>query len=294
MTRAGCSRGMPRQVPCPRTQSGRDAPDPATVRPPSRACRARAGPGAAAGDGRRAIKGHIARLIDPPAVQPAGRNVRAAPRAATLVVLARDIVSCRACPRLTAYARRCAVKQPEGWWRPVPGVGPPTARLWVVGLAPGARGAGLTGEPFTRDASARFLRSALMQAGLAEHDVYLSNAVRCVPPGNRPSAAEIRCCGRFLEREWHLVRAPAVLCLGRLAWTQVIRVAGLRDPPPFRHGIRVTSVDGRVIVASYHVSPLNVHTGRLTARRFATVLRAALSRSGEPWPVHATHGPELT
>ncbi|MFN4242699.1 MAG: uracil-DNA glycosylase family protein [Tepidisphaerales bacterium] len=199
-----------------------------------------------------------------------------------LTQLHADVTACRACPRLAAHARRCRTVASAGWWRPVPGAGEPSAWLWVVGLAPGAKGAGLTGVPFTRDASGVFLRGALQRAGVDEREVYMSNAVRCVPPGNRPSAAEVARCRRFLRQEWELVRSPVVVALGAVAWRAVLDVAGVRPRAAFGHGVRVEAA-GRVLLASYHVSPLNVRTGRLTAERFDALLaQACAAREGVP------------
>lgn len=158
----------------------------------------------------------------------------------------------------------------------MPGAGNPHAKLWIVGLAPGARGAGLTGIPFTRDASGRFLRDALRRANLADDDVYISNALRCVPPGNRPTSDELTRCRPYLQVEWDHLIAPVVLALGKTAWDALQHLAQVSPKAPFVHG-GLVRVPTRTLLASYHVSPLNVNTHRLTPARFDRILRRAIS-----------------
>lgn len=197
----------------------------------------------------------------------------------TLVQLRDDILACRRCPRLARHHDRLARDLGPGHWKPVPGVGPAHARLWVVGLAPGARGAGVTGVPFTRDRSGLFFRAALARAGVdPERHAWISNAARCVPPENRPTPAELRRCRGYLAAEWELLRqVRAVLCLGEVAWRAVLDVAGA-PPIPFAHGASTTAAD-RTLLASYHVSPLNVNTGRLTPELFDAVVARAVAAS---------------
>lgn len=184
------------------------------------------------------------------------------------------VIGCRKCPRLVKCHEKLSGIHPDGWWKPVSGCGDlKRAWLWIVGLAPGAKGAGMTGVPFTRDRSGVFLRSAMKNVGIdVEREVYISNVVRCVPPGNQPTRAEVKRCHEFLRREWELTSAGVVLCLGGLAWREVLRIGGQRRP--FGHGAEI-AIGGRKVVASYHVSPLNTNTGRLTADAFEDVLRRA-------------------
>lgn len=205
------------------------------------------------------------------------REKRSAP-AVSLAVLADEVRACRRCRRLSGHHARLAKADPEAYCKPVPGWGNPAARVWIVGLAPGAKGAGYTGVPFTRDRSGLFLRAALRRVGLDDSeagDVFISNAARCVPPGNRPTTEELRRCERFLRAEWELLPAVrAVLCLGGVAWKAVTAVASVGRVPAFAHGAELRA-GARVMLASFHVSPLNVNTGRLTESMFDTVLKKA-------------------
>ncbi len=188
---------------------------------------------------------------------------------------------------------RAGASRPEAYWdRPVPGFGDPEARLALVGLAPSARGANRTGRPFTGDRSGEFLVRALYDAGFANRptstaradglvyrDLYLTAAVRCVPPDNRPTPAERSNCAPFLARELALLgRLQAILALGGFAWDAVREVAGRlygTDPPrvPFAHGAFATLGPGRPqLFASYHPSPQNTQTGRLTSAMLVELL----------------------
>ena len=155
------------------------------------------------------------------------------------------IITCTACKRLRAYCRdvgvtrRAAYREWEYWTRPVPGFGDPRARLWIIGLAPGAHGANRTGRIFTGDRSGDFLYAALHRAGLANQptstsrddglklsDCYISAAARCAPPDNKPSPGEIEACARFLDEEWRLLAGKRViLALGKIAWDAALRLA---------------------------------------------------------------------
>lgn len=170
------------------------------------------------------------------------------------------------------------------WGRPVPGFGDPGARLLVVGLAPAAHGSNRTGRVFTGDRSAAFLVRALFRAGFASQpssvrrgdglrytDLYLTAAVRCVPPDNRPRPEERAACAPFLERELRLLsNLRAVLALGGFAWESCLEllaaVYGVPRPrTPFAHGACVALGAGRpLLYGSYHPSPQNTNTGRLT------------------------------
>jgi uracil-DNA glycosylase family 4 len=148
----------------------------------------------------------------------------------------------------------------------------------VVGLAPGRTGANRTGIPFTGDDSGTFLFDGLAAAGLTRRRI--TNAVRCLPPGNRPGGDELRRCTPYLERELGELlrggrrrRPVAVLALGALAHGAVLRALRLRPVDvPFGHGAEHVLAPGALLVASYHPSRLNTRTGRLTAAGFATVL----------------------
>lgn len=195
---------------------------------------------------------------------------------------------CAFCPRLVAFRRAWRDEEP-GWFNaPVPSfLGPAGARLLVVGLAPGLRGANRTGRAFTGDGAGALLFSALLRAGFAQGryraraddglellDCHIANAVRCVPPGNRPSGAEIRRCNRFLADEIGAMgRLRAILALGGVAHGAVLRALALRPgSAAFAHGALHRLEGGLAMVDSYHCSRLNVNTGRLTEAMFHAVL----------------------
>jgi uracil-DNA glycosylase len=226
----------------------------------------------------------------------------------------REVVACRRCPRLVAYRERIG-REPKRefrgspyWARGVPGFGDPHARLVAVGLAPAAHGSNRTGRVFTGDRSAAFLVRAFHASGYANQptstargdgltyrDLYLTAAVRCAPPGNQPSAAETAHCAPYLERELGLLReARAVLALGGFAWTAVqtaaARVYGVPTPRiPFAHGACTPLGAGLPILwASYHPSPQNTNTGKLTLTMLVDLLRRIRASYEERGPPRGT------
>lgn len=226
----------------------------------------------------------------------------------TLARLEREALACEACPRLVSWrceisARKKRATRDEPYWaRPVPAFGGGDARLLVVGLAPGAHGANRTGRPFTGDGAGPFLYGALHRAGLASRPlsearddgleltgVRITNAVRCVPPENKPTREELAVCGRYLAREIALLpRLETLLCLGGLAWNAVLRALSdngvdlPRPRPKFGHGAEADlGSDAPYLVGAYHPSQLNTRTGRLTESMFDEVLaRALAARAG--------------
>jgi len=229
------------------------------------------------------------------------------PVALGLASLERQVISCRACPRLVrwrervARVRRRAYRTERYWGRPVPGFGDPRAWLLVVGLAPGAHGGNRTGRVFTGDRSGDFLYAALHRAGLASQPTsrsrddglrligtWVTLAVRCVPPHNRPAPGEFRRCSPFLDREVALLRPRVVLALGAMAWAAVLgsferRGAVLPSPRPrFAHGAELALAGAPRLLGSYHVSQQNTQTGRLTAGMFDAVLARALRTHSRP------------
>jgi uracil-DNA glycosylase family 4 len=208
---------------------------------------------------------------------------------------------CRACPRLVAWreevgrTKKRAHRDEEYWARPVPGFGDPAAKLLVFGLAPGAHGSNRTGRPFTGDASGLFLYDALFRAGLSSapasvhradglelRGVYITAAVRCAPPANRPTGTEIAACADWTARELELLGGlRACLALGRIAHDALLAHHGLRPAAhPFAHAAEHELPGGRVLVDSYHVSRQNTNTGRLTRAMFDRALRAAARQAG--------------
>ena len=217
-----------------------------------------------------------------------------------LDALEREITGCRACPRLVAWReqvareRRAAFRDQEYWARPVPGFGDPDARVVLVGLAPAGHGANRTGRMFTGDRSGEFLYAALWRTGFANqptavhrHDgltlrgAWITAAVRCAPPANKPAPAERDRCRPFLERELALLPDLRVYVpLGQFGYQVLCRALGLRGAPRFGHGVELTLDDGRAIVCSYHVSQQNTFTGKLTEAMFDGVLRRARELAG--------------
>ncbi len=185
---------------------------------------------------------------------------------------------CSRCPRLVALRKEVRISHPDYHAAPVPAWGRQAARLLIVGLAPGMHGANRTGRPFSGDSSGDFLFQALHQAGFSSApdaararliNCRITNAVKCLPPGNRPVAAEIRNCRPYLTDELAVLRGVRprqprlVLCLGRIAHDAVARSLP-EEVPAFRHG-RLTELTPNFHLADiYHPSRLNTNTGRLT------------------------------
>jgi uracil-DNA glycosylase family 4 len=200
---------------------------------------------------------------------------------------------CQLCPRLAAFRSTQRGAHPDWFNAPVPSFGPDLAELLIVGLAPGLRGANRTGRPFTGDYAGDLLYRSLLKFGFAGSDygadprdglelrrARITNAVRCVPPQNRPEPAEIAACGRFLAGE--LRQQPqlkAILALGAIAHNAVLATKGLkRAPYPFAHGAMHELPDGLVLADSYHCSRLNTNTGRLTTEMFEAVIARLANR----------------
>jgi uracil-DNA glycosylase family 4 len=197
------------------------------------------------------------------------------------------LARCRACPRLAAHLDGVRESHPGYHAAPVPAWGVTRARLLIVGLAPGMHGANRTGQPFTGDASGTFLFAAMARQGLVSdpdpsqarlNGVRITNAVKCLPPENRPNAAEVRCCSHFLRQELADLWSPAtrkprcILALGRLAH-QAVGIATGKRLADFRHG-QVAALDNNLWLANtYHPSRQNTNTGRLTAPMLDDVLR---------------------
>ena len=200
---------------------------------------------------------------------------------------------CPLCPRLLEYRLANRAAHADWFNAPVPSFGALEARVLVVGLAPGVRGANRTGRPFTGDFAGVLLYETLLRCGLAAgpygadpadglmlRDCRVTNAVRCVPPGNLPVPVEVRACNPFLTAEMAVMpRLQGVLALGGLAHQATLRARGLRPSHvPFRHGAVHALPDGLLLADSYHVSRLNTNTGRLTAAMFEAAVRGLLDR----------------
>lgn len=219
-----------------------------------------------------------------------------------LQILNHEIVRCQKCPRLVEYreevgrVKRRAYRDQDYWAKPVPGFGDPQARMLLVGLAPGAHGANRTGRMFTGDASGNFLYRALFETGFASQptsvsrndgleltDAYISAAVRCAPPDNKPLPEEIRTCRPYLERDLELLRnLKVVVALGRLAFDVYLTI--LRDQGKivrrsdfvFGHNTEHRTGPGQpVLISSFHPSQQNTSTGKLTEAMFRAVFLRA-------------------
>ena len=213
-----------------------------------------------------------------------------------------QVVSCRRCPRLVDYREGVArTKRREflGWqyWgRPVPGFGDPRAQLLILGLAPAAHGGNRTGRVFTGDRSGDFLYQALYKVGLANqptsqnsddglklNGAYVTAAVKCAPPDNKPSVDETSNCSGYLASEIDSLKdLKAILCLGQFAFNAVMRTIRNKynlsqSSAKFGHGKLLRLGDGiPLIMCSYHPSPRNTQTGKLTEKMFLSVLRNTL------------------
>jgi uracil-DNA glycosylase family 4 len=201
-------------------------------------------------------------------------------------------LNCRRCPRLAAHLDLVRHQQPDYFCRPVPRFGDPSARLLIVGLAPGMHGANRTGRPFTGDHAGILLYGTLFKFGLASAptssaaddglvlwDACITNSVKCLPPGNKPLPLEIKVCNAFLRAE--LAQSPKVrviLALGTIAHTAVLRALDLRAGEfRFAHAAEHSLSGGRVLLNSYHCSRYNTQTRRLTTGMFEAIIERALA-----------------
>ena len=213
----------------------------------------------------------------------------------SLAQLEGEIISCRRCPRLVewrekiAREKKAAYADQEYWGRPIPGFGDPEARVIVFGLAPAAHGANRTGRFFTGDRSGDFLFGALYRTGFSSSPIsrraddrlrlfglWISAAVRCAPPKNKPTPAERDNCLPYAAREIELLpNAQTVVCLGAFAWDAALRLYGVRPKPKFAHGAEHVTPSGLSLLGCYHPSQQNTFTGVLTEPMLdAMLLRA--------------------
>jgi uracil-DNA glycosylase family 4 len=216
-------------------------------------------------------------------------------RGDALAQVQREVADCGRCPRLVQWREQVAVERRASfagqtyWGRGVPGFGDAEARLAIVGLAPAAHGANRTGRMFTGDRSGDWLFAALHRAGYASqptsvarddglmlHGAYITAAVHCAPPGNKPEPAERANCAPYLARELALLSEVAVIVvLGQFAFQAVTAHYGLRPRPTFGHLAEHALPDGRTLLCSYHPSQQNTFTGVLTEAMFDAVFARA-------------------
>ena len=226
--------------------------------------------------------------------------------ASPLLILNKEVVACRRCPRLTEYRetigreKRRAYMDWEYWAKPVPGFGDPEARVLILGLAPGAHGSNRTGRPFTGDQSGKFMYPILYKTGFASQpnaerlddglrltDAYITAAVRCAPPDNKPTPEEIAACAPFLDTELAaLKRVKVVVALGRIgfeAYLNYLKRAGFAVPKKdylFGHAAEYRMPNRVTLLASYHPSNQNTATGKLTAKMFTEIFKRARKVAG--------------
>ncbi len=211
-----------------------------------------------------------------------------------------EVCDCRRCPRLVAWREQVAVEKrasyrdQQYWGRPIPGFGDPDARILVLGLAPAAHGANRTGRVFTGDRSGDWLFRAMHRAGLANQassvsiddglqltDAWVTAAVKCAPPDNKPLPAERDECRPFIRRELALLsQMRVVVCLGAFAYEAACHELGVRPRPKFGHLAEVPVPDGPTLLCSFHPSQQNTFTGRLTEPMLDAVFHRAVLLTG--------------
>ena len=223
--------------------------------------------------------------------------------APSIHALGKQVVACDRCPRLRTWCtrvakeKRAAYREETYWGKPVPGFGDPEARIFIVGLAPGALGANRTGRMFSGDRSGDWLYGAMYRAGLANQPLstgrddglalehaYVTNIVRCAPPGNKPTTGERDTCIDYFHEELRLLDQVRVLiALGAFAWDGSLRaLAGqghaIRPKPKFGHAAE-TKLGPYTLIGSYHPSQQNTFTGRLTEAMLDQVFTLAKKRA---------------
>ncbi|MFZ0317745.1 MAG: uracil-DNA glycosylase [Candidatus Sulfotelmatobacter sp.] len=235
-----------------------------------------------------------------------------------LTILNREVVACTRCPRLVLYReqiareKRRAYRDCEYWGKPVPGFGDAEGRVLIMGLAPGAHGSNRTGRPFTGDASGKFMFPVLHETGFANQpnatdcndgleleDLYITAAVRCAPPDNKPLPSELAECSQFLDRELAgLKNVKVVVALGKIGFDAYLNYLKRRDRKDrgslllnreknlfksylFKHGASYRLPDGKVLLASYHPSNQNTQTGKLTREMFVGIFKEAARLADE-------------
>jgi uracil-DNA glycosylase family 4 len=229
------------------------------------------------------------------------------PKSNWLTQLNAEIVACTRCPRLVEYRERIArekrraYRDCEYWGKPVPGFGDPDARVLVLGLAPGAHGSNRTGRPFTGDASGKFMFPVLHETGFANQpnatdrndglklkDIYITAAVRCAPPDNKPLPQELANCASYLDRELEGLRnVKVVVALGRIGFDAYLNYLkrngqlGSRKAYIFQHAAQYKVPDGKTLLASYHPSNQNTQTGKLTRLMFVRIFKEAAKIADE-------------
>lgn len=210
------------------------------------------------------------------------------------------IIDCRRCPRLIHYIREVAEKkvrrfrEEDYWGKPVPGMGDPEARVFILGLAPAAHGANRTGRMFTGDASGDWLTRALYETGYANQptsvrigdglqlkDVYIASTVRCAPPQNKPLKEEIFNCRPYFQKEIEMLpNLKVVITLGQIAFKNFLDARGEKGPV-FGHLRQYRLSDGTILISSFHPSKQNTQTGKLSWKDWVSVFEMSKSLSNQ-------------
>ena len=208
------------------------------------------------------------------------------------------VIDCTRCPRLSHYIRQIGQEKvkrfarEEYWARPLPSWGDPNARLLIVGLAPAAHGGNRTGRMFTGDGSGDWLERAMYESGFANmptsrskddglvlKDAYITAAIRCTPPDNKPLPTELANCSQYLVTELQILdNIKVIVMLGKIGFDAYCRAAGLRRLR-FSHGVSY-DINGKVLLASYHPSKQNTNTGKLTWKMWFDIFKKARSILG--------------
>ena len=212
----------------------------------------------------------------------------ASPADLSPIPLAEAPRDCPLCPRLVRFRQECRAEFPNWWNAPVPAFGDPDAWVAIVGLAPGKQGANRTGRPFTGDYAGELLYATLLKFGLAEGEyradpsdglklkgAIILNAVKCLPPANKPEPGEIATCRNYFEAALAaLPKVRVLVALGQIAHVAAAKALGVK--PSFGHGSEVQAPDERVLLSSYHCSRYNQNTGRLDRAMFERVFERAI------------------
>ena len=215
-----------------------------------------------------------------------------------LLRLNQEIVKCRKCKRLVTFRKKIATEKRKQfvneiyWGKPINGFGDSNAQLLMIGLAPAAHGGNRTGRVFTGDKSADFLFKCLYQAKLANqptsnyrndglklHNLYLTVALKCVPPGDKPTPLELKTCSRFFKSEINLLsKVNIIVALGKIAFDACLNFYKENYPIKnknfiFSHGAKYKLPDRKILIGSYHPSPRNVNTGRIDIKKMVKLLK---------------------
>ena len=215
-----------------------------------------------------------------------------------LLRLNQEIVKCRKCKRLVTFRKKIATEKRKQfvneiyWGKPINGFGDSNAQLLMIGLAPAAHGGNRTGRVFTGDKSADFLFKCLYQAKLANqptsnyrndglklHNLYLTVALKCVPPGDKPTPLELKTCSRFFKSEINLLsKVNIIVTLGKIAFDACLNFYKENYPIKnknfiFSHGAKYKLPDRKILIGSYHPSPRNVNTGRIDIKKMVKLLK---------------------